>query len=73
VAELAAGARVLLSSILYAVVGVILLLIAYRLLDLVTPTDMGRKIFDEGNMAVGLLAGFFILALAIVIHGAIHG
>jgi uncharacterized membrane protein YjfL (UPF0719 family) len=73
VEAVAREAGILLVSILYAIVGVILLFIGYRVLDFLTPTDMSKKIFEENNVAVGVLAGFFILALAVVIHGAIHG
>lgn len=65
--------RVFVVSILYAVAGMALLFGAYRIFDWLTPTDMQNKIFAEGNVAVALLAGFFILALAVVIHGAIAG
>jgi putative membrane protein len=65
--------RVLILSLIYAVVGMILLYLGYRLFDLLTPTDMQKKIFEEGNTAVAITVGAFIIGLAIVILGAIHG
>ena len=65
--------RVLILSLIYAVVGLILLYLGYRLFDLLTPTDMQKKIFEEGNTAVAITVGAFIIGLAIVILGAIHG
>jgi uncharacterized membrane protein YjfL (UPF0719 family) len=65
--------RTFILSIIYAITGMLLLGLAYRVFDWLTPTNMGDKIFKEGNVAVGVLAGFFLLALAVVIHGAIHG
>lgn len=71
--DLAVEVRVLLLSLLYAAVGIGLLFAGYRLFDYMTPSDAQRKIFEEGNVAVGVLMGLFILALAIVIAAAISG
>jgi putative membrane protein len=65
--------RVFVLSIIYAVLGMILLYIGYKAFDLVTPTDMQKKIFEEGNTAVAITVGAFIIGLAIVILGAIRG
>ncbi len=65
--------RVLIVSAVYAVLGMVLLWIGYRVFDMVTPTDMQKKIFEEGNTAVAITVGAFILGLAIVIGAAIHG
>ena len=65
--------RVFVLSIIYAVLGMILLYIGYKVFDLVTPTDMQKKIFEEGNTAVAITVGAFIIGLAIVILGAIRG
>ncbi len=72
-AGIVSDARILILSIIYAVLGMILLYIGYKIFDLVTPTDMQKKIFEENNVAVAITVGAFILGLAIVIAGAIHG
>lgn len=65
--------RVFLLSVVYAATGMALLYAGYRVFDWLTPTDMQKKIFEEGNVAVAVLAGSFIIALAIVILAGIHG
>jgi len=60
-------------SIVYAVLGMILLYVGYKVFDMVTPTDMQKKIFEENNVAVAVTVGAFILGLAIVIGAAITG
>ena len=65
--------RVLIISIIYAALGMVLLWIGYKIFDLVTPSDMQKKIFEEGNVAVAITVGAFILGLAVVIGAAIHG
>jgi putative membrane protein len=70
---MATDLRVLILSLVYAVVGMILLYLGYRIFDWLTPEDMQAKIFKEGNTAVAVMAAAFILGLSIVIAAAIHG
>lgn len=72
-ADLPNEVRIFILSIVYAILGMVLLYIGYRVFDWLTPTDMQEDIFKDGNVAVGILAGSFIIGLAIVIMGAIHG
>jgi uncharacterized membrane protein YjfL (UPF0719 family) len=60
-----------LLSALFALLGFVLLFVGYRVFDMLTPTEMSRKIFDEGNVAVAVLAGAFVIGLAIVVASAI--
>jgi putative membrane protein len=71
--EISNDIRILIISIVYSVLGVVMLYAGYRIFDALTPTDMQKKIFEEGNVSVGIVAGAFILGLAIVIGAAIHG
>ena len=60
------------SSIVYAILGGILLVVAYKALDWATRHDLSRKIFEENNTAVAILAAGFLVALALIIAAAIH-
>jgi putative membrane protein len=60
-----------LLSILFAAVGFALLFAGYRLFDRLTPTNLSSDIFENGNVAAAVLAGAFVIALAIVIHAAL--
>jgi putative membrane protein len=62
--------RVFVAAIVYAFAGMALLLVGYRIFDWLTPTDLQKKIFEEGNVAVAVAVGFFMLGVAVVIHGA---
>jgi putative membrane protein len=64
-------ARNALVSLLFAVLGFALLFVGWRVLDALTPANLEKKIFEEGNLAAGILAGAFIIALAMIIHAAI--
>ena len=65
--------RILILSLVYALVGMVLLYVGYKVFDMITPTDMQRAIFVDANRAVAIIAGAFILGLAIIIGAAIHG
>jgi putative membrane protein len=58
-------------SVLFAVIGFALLFLGYRVFDWMTPTSLNSDVFEKGNVAAAVLAGMFLIALAIVIHAAI--
>lgn len=60
-----------LLSILFAVIGFVLLFVGYRVFDWLTPTDLGDDIFRKNNMAAAIFAGAFVIALAIIVGHAI--
>lgn len=62
--------RIWVSAVIYAFTGMALLLVGYRIFDALTPTDLQKKIFEEDNVAVAITVGFFMLGVAVVIHGA---
>ena len=63
----------LILATVFSALGFALLFVGYRVLDALTPTDMAKKIFDDGNVAVSVLAGAFVIGLAIIIAAAITG
>jgi uncharacterized membrane protein YjfL (UPF0719 family) len=71
--DLAPDIRIFFLSIIYAVVGLVLLLIAFWVFDMFTPAQLGKEIFQERNTAAAVMAGFFVLAIALIIAAAIHG
>ena len=63
----------LILAMVFSVLGFALLFAGYRLLDALTPEHMGRKIFEDGNVAVAVLAGAFVIGLAIIVAASISG
>jgi putative membrane protein len=61
-----------ISSIVYAGLGGILLLIAFKVVDWATPAELDREIFEKNNIAAAILAGAFLIGLALIIAAAIH-
>lgn len=64
------GLNILLAMI-FSVLGFVLLFVGYRMFDAVTPGNLSRRIFDEGNVAA-IMAGAFVIAVSIVIAASIH-
>lgn len=60
-------------SAIFALLGFVLLFVGWKVFDALTPADISRKIFEEGNMAAAVLMGAFIVGLAIVVAAAITG
>lgn len=59
-------------SLVFALLGFALLFIGYRVFDRLIPSDITRCIFEEGNVAAAILAGAFVLGLAIIVAMAIN-
>jgi putative membrane protein len=62
----------LILSLMFAILGFILLFVGYRVFDALTPTDLNKRIFEDGNSAAAILAGAFVLGLAIIVAMAIN-
>jgi putative membrane protein len=63
----------LVNSIIYSFLGIAILFVAFFLIEILTPKHNIRKeILEKQNMAVAVLAGFFMLAIAVIIASAIH-
>ncbi len=60
-----------LLSVLFSLVGFVLLYVGYKVFDALTPADIAKRVFDDGNMAAAILMGAFIIGLAIVVAAAI--
>jgi len=62
-----------INSILYSLLGIGILLIVFVLVEVLTPKhNLRKEILENKNMALALLAGFFMLSMAIIIASAIH-
>jgi uncharacterized membrane protein YjfL (UPF0719 family) len=61
----------LFTSVVYGLVGLILLLIGYYSYELITPFSVKEELISHRNPAVGLVVAAFILGMAIIIAAAI--
>ncbi len=65
--------NLILNSIIYSFLGIAILVVAFFLLEVLTPKhNLRKEILENKNIALALLAGFFMLSVAIIIASAIH-
>jgi hypothetical protein len=60
----------LLEVIIFGALGLVILVVGYRVLDMATPFDLNKEIAEDDNVAAGALAAGMLIAMAIVIHAA---
>ena len=61
----------ILTSVVYGLLGLIMLLIGYYVYELITPWSVKEELIAHRNPAVGMVVAAFILGMAIVIAAAI--
>ena len=59
-------------NFLYAILGVALMFIAYRAIDILTPGVDFPEELRKGNVAVGIFVAAIFVSIAIVIGGALN-
>ena len=59
-------------NFLYAVLGVALMFVAYRVIDLLTPKVDFEEELKKGNVAVGLFIAAIFVSVAIIIGHALN-
>ncbi len=62
----------LLNALIYALFGVIILVLSFFVLDKLTPYDLWREVVEKQNLALAVLAGLMSLGIAIIIASAVH-
>lgn len=60
-----------LESLLYSVIGLGLAILAYKIIDWITPGNLSKQIAVEGNMALAILVGSLMIGISIIIAAAL--
>jgi uncharacterized membrane protein YjfL (UPF0719 family) len=64
--------RVIGLNFLYAILGVVLMFVAYRVIDRLTPQVDFPEELKRGNVAVAIFIAALFLSIAIVVGGALN-
>ena len=67
------NAKALTASIVYSLLGIIILIVSFYLFNKLTPGTLRREILEEHNTALAIMSAAFMLAVALIISAAIHG
>ena len=65
--------KYLLASLGYSLLGVVILVVCFVLIDWLAPENLWLEILKKQNKALAIMAAAFMIALAIIISSAIHG
>ena len=64
---------VLLGSVLYAVIGVVVLWLSFVAIDKLTPYKLWEEICDKKNVALAIVVAAMFIAIGQIVAAAIHG
>ena len=60
-----------IATIFYSALGVLLMGLAFKLYDMITPFDINKELEEDKNLAVGLVLASVIIGISIVVAAAI--
>ena len=62
-----------IESIVFSVVGLVVLLVGYKIFDAVTPYHLNHEIAEDNNTAAGVAVAGLLIALGLIVAAAISG
>ena len=62
----------LVGSIVYSVIGVFLVMIAFVIIDKITPYDLWKELIENRNQPLATVVAAFVIAIAIIVASAMH-
>ncbi|MBN2382097.1 DUF350 domain-containing protein [bacterium] len=60
-----------LSVLFYSAVGVVIMGIAFKLYDMITPFDTSKELEEGKNVAIGIVVASVILGIAVIVAAAL--
>lgn len=62
----------LLNAIVYAILGILIFVTAFFVMDKVTPYHLWKEIVEDKNVALAILLGAMSVGMCIIIAAAVH-
>jgi len=62
----------LLNALIYALLGIVIFLLAFFIIDKMTPYHLWNEIVQDKNVALAILIGAISLGMCIIIAAAVH-
>jgi putative membrane protein len=69
----AASLGPIVSSIVFAIIGLVIYIVGFVVLDKLTPYALWKEICEKQNVALAILVGSGAIGLALIIAAAVHG
>jgi putative membrane protein len=64
---------VIFGTVLYALIGIVILWLSFILFDKITPYHLWREICEEKNLALAVVVGAMCIAIGLIVSAAVHG
>ncbi len=62
----------LVNAVTYSVLGIVIFVVAFALIDKLTPYHLWKEIVDDKNVALAILVGALSIGMCIIIAAAVH-
>jgi uncharacterized membrane protein YjfL (UPF0719 family) len=62
----------LLNAVVYATLGIAIFVMAFALIDKLTPYHLWKEIVEDKNVALAVLVGAMSIGMCIIIAAAVH-
>jgi putative membrane protein len=63
----------IVGTVIYSLIGIAIFILAYALIQKLSPFSVQKEISEDQNVALGIIIGSVIIGLSIIIAAAIHG
>jgi len=62
----------LVGSLVYSVLGILLVVISFIIIDKLTPYDLWKELIEDRNQPLATVVAAFVIGIAIIVAAAIH-
>ncbi len=62
----------LLNALIFAILGIVIFIVAFAVVDKLTPYALWKEIVEEKNVALAILVGAMSIGMCIIIAAAVH-
>lgn len=60
----------IIEGVIFSIVGLVVLMVGYKVFDMATPYDLNRQIAEENNTAAGIAVAGVLVSLGIIVAAA---
>lgn len=61
-----------INALVYAILGVVIFVLSFLVMDKLTPYDLWKEIVEEKNVALAIMVGLMSLGIGVIIAAAVH-
>jgi uncharacterized membrane protein YjfL (UPF0719 family) len=70
---LATHARPIVDSVIYSLLGAVILVFCFWVIEKLLPFSLRKEIAEDQNVGLGIIMGAFVLGISFIIAAAIRG